>query len=94
MEVKNADLPQEIPRAIARQAGAERERRAKGIHAEGEFGASQRLTDATDVIGRTPLLATALSPDARRNRDGNNSTTIFPLSIHTSAPFLKWLVQK
>ena len=55
VEVKNADLPQEIPLAIARQAGAERERRAKGIHAEGEFGASQRLADAADVIGRNPV---------------------------------------
>ncbi|MBA2487430.1 MAG: slipin family protein, partial [Nitrospira sp.] len=54
VEVKNVDLPQEMQRAIARQAEAERERRAKVIHAEGEFEASQRLADAADVISRNP----------------------------------------
>ena len=54
VEVKNVDLPQEMQRAIARQAEAERERRAKIIHAEGEFEASQRLADAADVIGGIP----------------------------------------
>ncbi|HEX6825785.1 MAG TPA: slipin family protein, partial [Nitrospiraceae bacterium] len=52
VEVKNVDLPQEMQRAIARQAEAERERRAKVIHAEGEFEASRRLADAADVISR------------------------------------------
>ena len=55
VEVKNVDLPQEMQRAIARQAEAERERRAKVIHAEGEFEAAQRLADAADVIGRNPV---------------------------------------
>ena len=55
VEVKNVDLPQEMQRAIARQAEAEHERRAKVIHAEGEFEASQRLADAVDVIGRNPV---------------------------------------
>src|SRR5574339_55155 len=54
VEVKNVDLPQEMQRAIARQAEAERERRAKVIHAEGEFEASQRLADAANVISRNP----------------------------------------
>ena len=54
VEVKNVDLPQEMQRAIARQAEAERERRAKVIHAEGEFEASRRLADAADVISRNP----------------------------------------
>jgi len=95
VEVKNVDLPQEMQRAIARQAEAERERRAKVIHAEGEFEASQRLADAADVIGRNPIalqlryLQTLVEISA-----GKNSTTIFPIPIDTIAPFLKGLIQK
>jgi regulator of protease activity HflC (stomatin/prohibitin superfamily) len=95
VEVKNVDLPQEMQRAIARQAEAERERRAKVIHAEGEFEASQRLADAADVIGRNPValqlryLQTLVEVAAEKN-----STTIFPIPIDTIAPFLKALTQK
>jgi len=95
VEVKNVDLPQEMQRAIARQAEAERERRAKVIHAQGEFEASQRLADAADVIGRNPValqlryLQTLVEIAA-----GKNSTTIFPIPIDTIAPFLKGLTQK
>ena len=95
VEVKNVDLPQEMQRAIARQAEAERERRAKVIHAEGEFEASQRLADAADVIGRNPValqlryLQTLVEISAEKN-----STTIFPIPIDTIAPFLKGLTQK
>jgi len=95
VEVKNVDLPQEMQRAIARQAEAERERRAKVIHAQGEFEASQRLADAADVIGRNPAalqlryLQTLVEIAA-----GKNSTTIFPIPIDTIAPFLKGLTQK
>ncbi|MDP9131661.1 MAG: slipin family protein, partial [Nitrospirota bacterium] len=80
VEVKNVDLPQEMQRAIARQAEAERERRAKVIHAEGEFEASQRLADAADVISRNPAalqlryLQTLVEIAAEKN-----STTIFPI---------------
>ncbi|MDH5669511.1 MAG: slipin family protein [Nitrospira sp.] len=90
VEVKNVDLPQEMQRAIARQAEAERERRAKVIHAEGEFEASQRLADAADVISRNSAalqlryLQTLVEISA-----GKNSTTIFPIPIDTLAPFLK-----
>lgn len=90
VEVKNVDLPQEMQRAIARQAEAERERRAKIIHAEGEFEASQRLADAADVISRNPAalqlryLQTLVEIAAEKN-----STTIFPIPIDTLAPFLK-----
>ena len=90
VEVKNVDLPQEMQRAIARQAEAERERRAKVIHAEGEFEASQRLADAADVISRNPAalqlryLQTLVEIAAEKN-----STTIFPIPIDTLAPFLK-----
>ena len=90
VEVKNVDLPQEMQRAIARQAEAERERRAKVIHAEGEFEASRRLADAADVISRNPAalqlryLQTLVEIAAEKN-----STTIFPIPIDTIAPFLK-----
>jgi regulator of protease activity HflC (stomatin/prohibitin superfamily) len=90
VEVKNVDLPQEMQRAIARQAEAERERRAKVIHAEGEFEASQRLADAADVISRNSAalqlryLQTLVEIAAEKN-----STTIFPIPIDTLAPFFK-----
>jgi len=90
VEVKNVDLAQEMQRVIAKQAEAERERRAKIIHAQGEFEASQRLADAADVISRNPAalqlryLQTLVEIAAEKN-----STTIFPIPIDTIAPFLK-----
>ena len=90
VEVKNVDLPQEMQRAIARQAEAERERRAKVIHAEGEFQAAQRLSDAAAVISQNPAaiqlryLQTLVEIAAEKN-----STTIVPIPIDTIAPFLK-----
>ncbi len=95
VEVKNVDLPQEMQRAIARQAEAERERRAKVIHAEGEFEASQRLADAADVVSRNPAalqlryLQTLVEIAAEKN-----STTIFPIPIDTLAPFIKKFLDK
>jgi regulator of protease activity HflC (stomatin/prohibitin superfamily) len=95
VEVKNVDLPQEMQRAIARQAEAERERRAKVIHAEGEFEASQRLADAAHVMSQNPValqlryLQTLVEIAAEKN-----STTIFPIPIDTLAPFLKGLTSK
>jgi regulator of protease activity HflC (stomatin/prohibitin superfamily) len=90
VEVKNVDLPQEMQRAIARQAEAERERRAKVIHAEGEFQAAERLAEAAAVISKNPAaiqlryLQTLVEIAAEKN-----STTIFPIPIDTIAPFLK-----
>lgn len=90
VEVKNVDLPQEMQRAIARQAEAERERRAKVIHAEGEFQASQRLADAANIISVNPAalqlryLQTLVEIAAEKN-----STTIFPVPIDVLAPFIK-----
>ena len=70
VEVKNVDLPQEMQRAIARQAEAERERRAKVINAEGEFQAAQKLAEAADDHRRAAgRAAAALPADARRDRD-------------------------
>jgi regulator of protease activity HflC (stomatin/prohibitin superfamily) len=90
VEVKNVDLPQEMQRAIARQAEAERERRSKVIHAEGEFQAAQRLADAANVMSQNPValqlryLQTLVEIAAEKN-----STTIFPVPIDILTPFLK-----
>lgn len=92
VEVKNVDLPQEMLRAIAKQAEAERERRAKIIHAEGEFQASQKLSEAAEIIARNPIalqlryLQTLVEVAAEKN-----STTIFPVPIDIIAPFLQSL---
>jgi len=90
VEVKNVDLPQEMQRAIAKQAEAERERRAKIIHAEGEFQASQKLADAAAIIGKEPAaiqlryLQTLTEIATERN-----STTIFPIPIDMINLFMK-----
>ena len=90
VEVKNVDLPQEMQRAIAKQAEAERERRAKVIHAEGEFQASQKLLEAADVMARNPIalqlryLQTLVEVAAEKN-----STTIFPVPIDLIKMFLE-----
>ncbi len=82
VEVKNVDLPQEMQRALAKQAEAERERRAKVIHAQGEFEASRKIADAADVIGAHPpalqlrFLQTMLDISVDKS-----TTTFFPLPI-------------
>ncbi|MBN1212916.1 MAG: slipin family protein [candidate division Zixibacteria bacterium] len=82
VEVKNVDLPEQMQRAIARQAEAERERRSKVIHADGEFQASQKLADAAKVIATAPnamqlrFLQTLVEVSAEKN-----STLIFPVPI-------------
>ena len=89
VEVKHIDLPQEMQRAMAKQAEAERERRAKVIHAEGEFQASQKLSDAAKVISVNPMamqlrfLQTLAEVAAE-----NNSTTVFPVPIDLFKHFL------
>ena len=95
VEVKNVDLPQEMQRAIAKQAEAERERRSKVIHAEGEFQASQRLADAANVMSQNPMalqlrfLQTLVEVSAEKN-----STIIFPVPIDILAPLIKGFVKK
>ena len=89
VEVKQIDLPEDMQRAMARQAEAERERRAKVIAAEGEFQASQRLADAAKILGEQPSALTlrylqTLSEIASEN----NSTTLFPVPIDLLTPFL------
>jgi regulator of protease activity HflC (stomatin/prohibitin superfamily) len=90
VEVKHIDLPQEMQRAMARQAEAERERRAKVINAEGEFQAAQKLADASSVIGQHPMaLQLRFLQTLTEVASENNSTTIFPLPIDLITPFLK-----
>jgi regulator of protease activity HflC (stomatin/prohibitin superfamily) len=90
VEVKNIDLPQEMQRAIARQAEAERERRAKVIHAEGELQASEKLAQAATVMAAEPMslqlryLQTLTEIAAEKN-----STTIFPVPIDMLKIFLE-----
>ena len=82
VEVKHVDLPENMQRAMARQAEAEREKRAKIIHAEGEFGASERLSEAAAVIGREPLAVTLRYLQTLTEIAGEkNSTILFPIPI-------------
>jgi len=78
VELKNIDLPQDMQRAIAAQAEAERERRAKVIAAEGEFQAAQRLAEAAEIMSKS----------LKEIASENNSTTIFPIPIDLFEPFL------
>ncbi|HSC57595.1 MAG TPA: slipin family protein [Nitrospira sp.] len=95
VEVKNVDLPQEMQRAIAKQAEAERERRAKVIHAQGEFEASQRLADAANIISQNPAalqlryLQTLVEIAAEKN-----STTLFPIPIDMLTLFVQNLQKR
>jgi regulator of protease activity HflC (stomatin/prohibitin superfamily) len=90
VELKHIDLPQEMQRAMAKQAEAERERRAKVIHAEGEFQASQKLADAAEVMGKQPMaLQLRFLQSLVEIASEKNSTTIFPVPIDLLTPFLK-----
>jgi len=90
VELKHIDLPQEMQRAMAKQAEAERERRAKVIHADGEFQASQKLADAAEVIGKHPMaLQLRFLQSLVEVASEKNSTTIFPVPIDLLTPFLK-----
>ena len=82
VEVKDVEIPPGMQRAMARQAEAERERRAKIINAEGEFQAAERLKDAALVIERAPDRAAAPLPaDAARDRASTSTTIVFPAPI-------------
>ncbi len=90
VEVKHVDLPQEMQRAIARQAEAERERRAKIIHAEGEYQASKQLFEAAKVISQDPAaLQLRYLQTLTEIASENNSTMLFPVPIDLLAPFIK-----
>ncbi len=90
VEVKDVDLPERMQRAMARQAEAERERRAKVINAEGEFQAADRLKQAAEIMAPFPMalqmrFLQALAEVATEN----NSTIVFPLPLDLLTPFLK-----
>jgi regulator of protease activity HflC (stomatin/prohibitin superfamily) len=90
VEVKNVDLPENMQRAIARQAEAERERRAKVIHAEGEYQASEKLAAAAEIIGKTPVgIQLRFLSTLAEVATEKNSTIIFPVPIDLFAPFMK-----
>jgi regulator of protease activity HflC (stomatin/prohibitin superfamily) len=87
--IKHIDLPDEMRRAIARQAEAERERRAKVIAAEGEFQAAERLADASAIMAREPMaLQLRYLQTLAEIATENNSTTIFPVPIDILRPLL------
>ena len=89
VEIKHIDLPQEMQRALARQAEAERERRAKVINAEGEFQAAQRLAEAAVIIEQHPVaLQLRYLQTLSEVATENNSTTLFPVPIDLLSPFL------
>ena len=90
VEVKHVDLPQDMQRAMARQAEAEREKRAKIIHAEGERQAATALSAAADVFGRNPVtLQLRYLQTLTEVASEKNSTLIFPLPIELLRPFIK-----
>ena len=90
VELKHIDLPQEMQRAMAKQAEAERERRAKVINAEGEYQAANKLAEAAQIIQDHPMaLQLRYLQTMREMAAENNSTTIFPLPIDLFRPFFK-----
>jgi len=92
VEIKHVDLPVEMQRAIAKQAEAERERRAKVIHAEGEFQASQKLFEAATVLSQNPMtLQLRFLQTLTEVASEKNSTLIFPIPIDLFEPFIKRL---
>jgi len=90
VELKHIDLPEEMQRAMAKQAEAERERRAKIIHAEGESQAAQMLSEAAQVLSRDPAALQLRFLQTIREISAEKSTnTIIPLPIDILSPFLK-----
>ncbi len=95
VEVKNVDLPAEMQRAIAIQAQAERERRAKVIHAEGELQAATKLSEASDIISKNPTsLQLRYLQTLTEIASEKNSTIIFPLPIDLISAFQKLIEKK
>ena len=90
VEMKHVDLPENMVRAIAKQAEAERERRAKVIHAEGEFQAADKLKQAADVISKNPqALQLRFLGTLTEVATEKNSTIVFPLPIDLIKAFIK-----
>jgi regulator of protease activity HflC (stomatin/prohibitin superfamily) len=95
VEVKDVELPQSMQRAMAKQAEAEREKRAKIIHAQGEFDASKMLAEAADVIAREPVtLQLRYLQTLTEIAVEKNSTIIFPLPIDILKTFMERLGER
>lgn len=98
VELKQIDLPQEMQRALAKQAEAERERRAKVIGAEGEFQASAKLAEAAQVLQTAPVsIQLRYLQTLREIATENNSTTVFPIPVDLFKPFIslaEWMDEK
>ena len=89
VEIKDVEIPEQMQRAMARQAEAERERRAKIINSEGEYQAAQKLTDAADIISTNPASLQLRYLQTLLEIGGNqNTTVIFPLPMDVLKPFL------
>ncbi len=90
VEVKEIDLPDEMKRAMAKQAEAERERRSKVINAEGEYQAAERLAQAATIIAKAPAaLQLRYLQTLKEVAAENNSTTLFPVPIDLFKPFIQ-----
>jgi regulator of protease activity HflC (stomatin/prohibitin superfamily) len=90
VELKHIDLPQEMQRAMARQAEAERDRRAKVINAEGEYQAATRLAEASEIMHKNPItLQLRYLQTVNEMSAENNTTMIFPIPMDLFRPFLK-----
>ena len=94
VEIKHIDLPDEMKRAMAKQAEAERERRAKVIHAEGEYQAATKLADASNIMSNPVALQLRYLQTLTEIAAEKNSTTIFPLPIDLIKPFIKIMEKK
>ena len=95
VEIKHVDLPAEMQRAMAKQAEAERERRAKVINSDGEFQAAQKLADAAEIIAKHPSALTLRYLQTLREMSSEHTTnTIIPLPMDIVEPFLKALGRK
>ncbi len=89
VEVKHVDLPQDMQRAMSKQAEAERERRAKVINAEGEYQAAERLAQAAQMLARTPIaVQLRFLQTMREVASERNTTTFFPIPIDLVSPLL------
>lgn len=90
VEIKNVDIPQEMQRAIARQAEAERERRAKIINADGEYQAAQKLMDASNIISQNPVaIQLRYLQTLSEISTENSSTVVFPIPIELLKAFIE-----
>jgi regulator of protease activity HflC (stomatin/prohibitin superfamily) len=95
VELKHIDLPQEMQRSMAKQAEAERERRAKVINAEGEYQAAAKLAEAAGIIGEHPMaLQLRYLQTMREMSSEKNTTTIFPFPMDLFTPFIRLMDKK